>query len=357
MVIAFTAGLNRIKDRKVESTEHPFSLSVIIPFRNEEQNIDYLMQSLIDQDLSDDLYEIIMVNDHSTDNGLQIVHKWQSRIKNLNLLDLPDGKTGKKQAIAFGIEAARNSRIVLTDADCTHPRSWLSTILYEFHHSEASMIIGPVMLSPAKTIFQKMQALEHASLTASTLGACGLGLPFMASSANLAFDRERLGFNKDMLNLSQSSGDDVFLLHSAKRKGVEKICCIHSPNTLVRTKPAGTFSDFIFQRARWASKAPAYRDWQTIAFAAIVLLFNLMILGLMISAPFLETVWLLLVLGFTLKLLVDFPLLWTFLRKYHETSLLKVFLPLQFLYPLYIVLAFSSSVLMPVMWRGRKVIK
>jgi cellulose synthase/poly-beta-1,6-N-acetylglucosamine synthase-like glycosyltransferase len=351
MVVAFIAGLQKLKEKTREAQGCSIALSVIIPLRNEEQNIDFLLQSLFDQDLPRNLYEIIMVNDHSTDEGLQIAHKWKSRIKNLTLLDLPDGKDGKKQAVAFGVERARYSRIVFTDADCVHSRSWLSTISREFQHTEASMIIGPVMLSPLRSFFQRLQTLEHASLSASTLGACGLGMPFMASSANLAFDRDRLGFTKEMLNLSQSSGDDVFLLHNAKRKGVEKICCIHSANALVQTKPAETLSDFISQRARWASKAPAYYDWSTIAIALNVLIFNTMLFVLLISSVFFAKTWIFFCIGFVVKLIVDLPLLWLFLRQYREVSLLWVFLPLQLVYPFYITIAFALSVAMPVRWK------
>jgi hypothetical protein len=209
------------------------------------------------------------------------------------------------------------------------------------------------MLSPANSFFQQMQVLEHSSLTASTLGACALGAPFMASSANLAFNKRQLDFNAQMLNLSKPSGDDVFLLHSAKRLNSSKIKCIHSQAGLVYSKTTKSFADFLRQRARWASKASAYRDPISIAVALVVFVFNFVLLALLVSAFFLPVLWPLLAIGFAAKVIVDLPLLWIYLKQYHAVSLLKVFVPLQLVYPIYVLAAICVSIVGKIEWKGR----
>lgn len=351
MVVAFIVGLHRIPRENGILTKQAIPISVIVPIRNEEHNLDRLLSSLAAQDYPKDSFEVIMVNDHSTDLSRDRVKRWRTEMNNLLLVDLPPGTTGKKNAIATGVERAKYDFIVLTDADCSHPGSWLAAMAQEFGTEETKMVIGPVMIKYGKNFFQRMQALEHASLQATTLGGCGLGIPFMAGSANLAFHRARVGFNREMLNPSHPSGDDVFLLHGAKRQGRGAIGCVHSPQALVFTKPVEGLSQFLFQRARWASKAPLYRDVVAILAALIVLIFNLMILFLVVSSFFIHGAPLALATAFAVKALVDFPLLRIYLKRYGKTSLLWVFIPLQLLYPFYIGLAFTLSVMAPVKWK------
>ena len=354
MVGLFTLGIIRHNHQAIGKLQTQIPISVVVAMRNEEENIDNLLLSLASQVYPKNLVEIVLVNDHSTDSTVQKAMEWSNRTSNLKVFELPNDLVGKKQAVALGVGRAKHNHIVLTDADCTHPTIWLELIASQFEQSKLNLIIGPVMLLPAKTFFQKLQALEHASLQASTIGACGVGFPIMASSANLAFDREGLGFSSQMLNLSQPSGDDVFLLHSAKRMaGSKKVGCIHHQNALAFTKPSDSLKQFLTQRGRWASKAGAYRDFGAITVALVVLLFNVSLLGLIVSLFFAPHLWPLLAIGYGVKILADFPLLWLFLKKYGKTSLLMVFLPLQLVYPLYVLVASFISIFGTLSWKER----
>lgn len=353
MVLLFFVGIVRIKKSVPLVQNSKISLSVVVALRNEELNVDLLLNSLLLQNYSSENFEIVLVNDHSTDLTWAKLKAWTEKHNNITLIDLPIGQEGKKQAIALGVNQAKFDIIVLTDADCTHPKSWLQSMSNRFSETDANFIIGPVMLSHTNSFFEQMQALEHCSLTASTLGACGLGLPFMASSANLAFNKRRLAFNAQMLNPSQSSGDDVFLLHSAKRLKNNNIQCVRSKTSLVYSKTTKSFIDFLRQRARWASKASAYRDPISIAVALVVFIFNLVLLALLVSAFFAPTLWPLLAIGFAVKVIVDLPLLWIYLKQYHLVSLLKVFVPLQLVYPIYVLATICFSIIGKFEWKGR----
>ena len=351
MVFLFWIGVNKSAKREVKCSGEKVQLSLIIPFRNEEQNLENLLESISNQDFLKDHFEIILVNDNSTDKSFAIAKDWEKRMENLSVLSLPESKRGKKEALSHGISHSKNSIVVLTDADCTHPAGWLSAISNSFAQSDLCLLIGLVRISPTNTFFQKVQALEHASLTASTLGACELGFPIMASSANLAFDKSKVGYDFHMLNPNQPSGDDVFLLHNAKRKCAKKIQTLNSIDGIVFTKPTSTLKEFLFQRARWASKAPAYNDLATIIVAMVVFLFNLSLVGLAIGAFFKPKLLPMLVFAFLLKILVDFPLLFSFQKKIGETSLMYAYFPVQIIYPLYIVITFCISLVLPVKWK------
>jgi glycosyltransferase involved in cell wall biosynthesis len=335
------------------SEQHTISMSIVVAVRNEEANIDNLFISILKQDYPTENYEVILVNDHSTDNTWPMAKKWAEQHTNIQLAELPTQSKGKKQAVALGVTLAKNDTIVLTDADCTHPASWLRNIALAYQTKKAQMLIGPVMISPANTFFEKMQALEHASLTTSSIGACSVGLPFMASAANLSFNKSMLGFEHQMLNPKYASGDDVFLLHSAKRKKGFRISPLKGEGALVLTQPVKSVDKFLAQRARWASKSTGYTDFTAIVVGFTVLLFNLLLVMLAILSIWNIAYLKVLGLGYVVKSIADLLLLIPYLKHHKKLSLLYVFIPLQLIYPIYIVVAFAMAMIVNSRWKRR----
>lgn len=348
----FAIGLLFQRENNSSST-HTIPLSVVVAVRNEEANIDNLFISILKQDYPTENYEVILVNDHSTDNTWPMAKKWAKQHTNIQLAELPTQSKGKKQAVALGVTLAKNDTIVLTDADCTHPASWLRSIALAYNAKTSHMLIGPVMISPTNTFFEKMQALEHASLSASSIGACSVGLPFMASAANLSFNKSMLGFEQQMLNPKYASGDDVFLLHSAKRKKGFKILPLKGEGALVFTQPVKSVSKFLAQRARWASKSTGYTDFTAIAVGFTVLLFNLLLIMLAILSFWNIEYLKMLGFGYVVKFLADLLLLTPYLKQHKKLSLLFVFIPLQLVYPIYIVVAFGMAMIVNSRWKRR----
>jgi glycosyltransferase involved in cell wall biosynthesis len=354
MVLGFWIGLRKASRVTHIMNKVPVPISVIIPIRNEEQNICNLLESLSRVDYPWELFEIILINDHSTDSSWSNAQQWECILRNLILLELPPSLSGKKAALSYGVSMAKHRIVVFTDADCEFTSEWLSEISNSYRTRKWCMLIGPVIIAPTYTAFHKMQSLEYASLTASSIGACALGYPIMASAANLAFDKKSTEFEMNIMNPCQPSGDDVFFLHNLKRKRCSNISYIHSLGAAVRTKPVASISQFISQRSRWASKATAYTDSHTIAIAIVVFTFNLMLFALAFTILFWPNLLPLLFIGYALKVCIDFPLLKSFLKRYEASKLLSVYLPLQLIYPFYIVIAFTVSQLGAIKWKGRK---
>lgn len=352
MIVAFGIGVRRLSSNEMPKG-HRESISVVVAMRNEQANVYSLLNSLSVQDFSIDNFEIIIVNDHSTDDTLLKIQQWGGKVDNLRVVNAPHNSHGKKAALALGVSLAKHDLVVLTDADCVHPAGWLSAVSAHFSSPDVGMLVAPVILSQSNGFFYPMQQLEHASLTASTLGACALGVPFMAASANLAFKKSILEFDPKQLNPTVASGDDVFLLHSAKRKKV-KITCGMESSLVVKTAPAPSVKEWLFQRARWASKAPHYADAMAIGVGLVVLLFNFLLL-LFAVLSFADKVCVLLFLyGILAKSVVDIMLLYPYLKRTQQRHSLVVFVPLQLIYPAYIVAAFTLALFAKVPWKGRR---
>ena len=132
-------------------------ISVIIPARNEENNIAACLDSLAEQDYPKDLLEIIVADDHSTDETAGIVNRYAgSGIILLELkkemTDSPQTSGSKKAAITAAIKKSTGTLIITTDADCLFPKKWLRTLVsfYETYHPV--FIAAPVSFSKEKNV-------------------------------------------------------------------------------------------------------------------------------------------------------------------------------------------------------------
>lgn len=111
-------------------------VSVIIPARNEEANLGTCLQSLISQ--TDVSFEIIVVDDHSTDRTREIAQSFPVRV--IEAGPLPRGWTGKNNAVATGAREAQGQWILFTDADTVHLPGSLAGALAEAKETGAEML-------------------------------------------------------------------------------------------------------------------------------------------------------------------------------------------------------------------------
>lgn len=330
--------------------------SIIVPFRNEEKNLKALIAHLKKLHYPAKDYEVIFVNDQSTDNGARLVQTAieKSLYPAMQLLHVPprEGYVGKKGALQVGISKARFEYIITLDADCVMGSHWLQTYATFIASNPADMIIGPVEMISDGTLKSDYFALEFYSLLGATMGASAMRIPVMCNGANLVFRKETFervgGFQG---NMQYASGDDVFLLHKFKKQEGVIIQAIKSPGALAYTKTPETVKHFIRQRVRWSAKGVGYTDFAAKALGGVVAAFNIAIvasfLGGLLSFQLIP-----IALGaLTAKAIIDFPLIWVvaeFLRKKH---LLWLYPSLAIMYPFYVTLTLALSVLPARRWK------
>ena len=324
--------------------------SIVVSCRNEEQNIANLLDVLTAQDFNKK-YELILIDDYSTDKTLKILYAYAESFNFIKVFSLKVGE-GKKKAISFGIEKAAGEFILTTDADCVMTEKWVQTFYAIYKKTDVKLISATVLLE-GNSFFEQLQQLEFLSLIASGAGSIGINKGIMCNGANLAFSKE-LFQNKNAINYSQISGDDVFLLQTVKKDFQHQV--LFSPNNdlIVRTKAKKSVKSFINQRIRWASKSSAYTDFDMIFSSWTVFLANLAILGLFFGSLF-NPKWLIFAfLFFAFKLIVDFSFLFIVTNYIKKKKLLKFFIPLAVLYPFYILFVAISSQFSGFEWKNRK---
>lgn len=253
IVVFFTTGLPR-KNRPI-NTDQP-AVSVVIPARNERDNLERILREVTHQTYPVEKTEIIVVDDESTDITPNIGRAFAEKYDHVQLLSTA-GFTSplkyKKRPLDLGIGHARGEIIVLTDADCHVGSRWIETMVSYFE-PRVGMVIGFSETRPAHTRFALIQALDFLLLMAAARGAARWGQPFGCTGQNLAYRKEVYeevgGFSRFARAVG---GDDTLLLQQVKHQTGWKIVFATDTASTVSSPPVSTLREYLSQRLRWAS--------------------------------------------------------------------------------------------------------
>jgi cellulose synthase/poly-beta-1,6-N-acetylglucosamine synthase-like glycosyltransferase len=329
-------------------------ISVVIAARDEEENIGRLLNSIHAQSYPNHLFEVIVVDDHSSDKTADIVRSC-SFVKLINL-EFENINSYKKKAIETGIAAATGELIVTTDADCVVPVHWLKTIAAFYEEKKAVFIAAPVKFESNDSLLQVFQLLDFLMLQGITAASVQRKIHNMCNGANLAYERKSFYEVNGFTGIDNiASGDDMLLMQKIDRCFPGKIFYLLSEETIVTTKPVKTLKEFFSQRIRWASKATHYNDIKIFSVLLLVYFFNLALLALFIAGFWLQRLW----LGFAgliiAKTFIEFIFIYPVAKFFSELRLLKFFLFFQPLHIVYTVIAGWLGRFGSFEWKGRRV--
>ncbi len=334
-------------------------VSVIIPARNEEENIANCIQDLMKQTFPKQLMEILIIDDASTDNTVaiakEIIHQHpEFNIKIISLNNLPSMNANKKNAIAIGIRNATGSLMVNTDADCRYSMKWIETMVGYYEKNNAKFISAPVCFMSDYSFFEKMQTLEFMSLIGIGAAAINTGIPMMCNGANIAFERAAyMEVNGDINSEGIASGDDIFLMLKIADKYPQGIHFIKSLDATVYTYAKKTINEFYMQRKRWASKGMKYTNIPITAVAMITYFANLawlLNLILCIFYPTMIPVFIILTLA---CMCVEIPFLYALAAFFNRRKLIMIYLPTFIFNIFYVIIIGAMGSIGKYAWKGR----
>ena len=345
-------------------------ITVIIPARNEAENIGPCLNSISSQSYPPHLYEVIVIDDYSTDNTAEIVRSFAAQnVRLLSLKEHTDGNTinsYKKKAIEIAVQQASGDLIVTTDADCVAPTDWLQTIAAFYESNNAALIAAPVVIDCDPNFLQIFQALDFMTLQGITGASVYKKLHSMCNGANLAYEKKvfiEVGGFKGIDNIA--SGDDMLLMHKIAKRYPQRVFFLKSQQAIIHTQPVHSLQAFFNQRIRWASKADKYEDKTILPVLMIVYFFNLLFLLVPIVNLFTDDevsilsfqfsmieCWLILLIS---KTIVEFIFLYPVGLFFSKQKLLWVFPFLQPFHLLYTVIAGWLGKFGSYQWKGRKV--
>ncbi len=351
--------------REFESTDSiPATyISIIIAVRNEEKNVDALLESLWQQSYSKDLFQVIIIDDYSEDETWNKLTQFNPRGLNTLFTRLSDHtnegeiiQSHKKKAIETGIKLAKGTLIVTTDADCLFPVDWLITIARFYEKNKAKFIAAPVRITAAASLLSVFQTLDFLTLQGITGASVFKRIHSMCNGANLAYEKAafmEVGGFKGIDDIP--SGDDMLLMHKIYRKYPENVFYLKSSAAIVSTAAMSSWKQFFHQRIRWASKSGSYDDKRIVGVLVLVYVLNFCFLILGFAAFFSPTWLFFFILLLVAKVLIEFPFVLSVAAFFRQQFLLKYFLLLQPLHIAYTIIAGWLGRFGSFEWKGRRI--
>jgi 1,2-diacylglycerol 3-beta-glucosyltransferase len=343
----FLFGLKRNRHELQISSN--LSVSVIIAARNEEANLRECLESVTNQTYPVSLYEILIINDGSTDGTEAICNDFIKRYPNIKSIQVKDDPIirGKANALAQGIDASSGEIILITDADCTVPRTWVEQTA-NWYNSEVGLI-GGFTLQKATTPFEGMQSLDWTFILGMAAATAGLGHPLGSIGNNLSFRRAAYdqvgGYRKLKFSVTEDYTVVQAIVGSKKWNYIYPIDLKH----LVESKSCPNFQSILRQKHRWGKGG---LDMKPAGLAIMVVGF------LMHLSPFVMLFWGGVVQAATalmIKFIADYVFLYKILRQLDRKEDLRWFYWFEIYFMIYVLLLpFLVFFGGKVKWKGRE---
>lgn len=235
-------------------------ISIIVCAKNEGENLKKNLPLILQQEYSN--FEVVLVNDSSSDETLDIMKFFESKHNNIKLVDVKSNETfwgNKKYALTLGIKASKHDFLVFTDADCApNSNKWLANISGNFSNQK-SIVLGYGAYSKKRFSFlNKLIRFETLMTALQYFSYANLGLPYMGVGRNMAY-RKDLFFNNSGFNnhMSIKSGDDDLFINEVANQTNTSICFTEESFTI--SEPKKSFKAWILQKRRHISTAKFYK--------------------------------------------------------------------------------------------------
>lgn len=325
LFLIFSVGLLRAK-KTSGKMEKRWSVSVIVPLRNEEDHAQKTLEALAAQDYEGE-WEVICVDDRSTDSTASLLQKFSEPHPKFSVVSVPKDapfiESPKKRALETGFKSARYEILMTMDADCLPPKGWIRSMASRFEGNIA-IVQGPKKNSGTPGIVHDYQKLETLGYTSIEAAGFSLGMPLVASAAALAYKKElffRVGGFGDLVHLS--SGDDDMLVHKMIQQPGVGFCYNLDRDAVVETSPVDSFRGLLNQRARWASNGTSYTNHLYTFFLTLIYTFYVWLFVSPWLALFLDFPWSWFAVPFAVKVAVDILFLSIGAIRLGETKLLR----------------------------------
>jgi cellulose synthase/poly-beta-1,6-N-acetylglucosamine synthase-like glycosyltransferase len=349
-IILFLLALSK-KEKKYKHIASFPNVSVVVAARNEEENIERCLRSILQVDYPADKLEVIVADDGSTDRTPEIISKIKQEHNNLKVIRIEsqiNNLKGKANALAQAIAQTNGEFIFLTDADCEVPRTWIKGMLR--HFDEKTGVASGVTIIETGKIFYGMQSLDWAFLLSVAAAVGRLFKPVACIGNNMAFRKEAYIECGGYQNLKFSITEDFALFKAITENGKWGYAFPVDLETLVISKPVKTLKELYHQKKRWGTGG---LDTGLLGIAVMSggFIFHL----LLILSPLLIEKISSLLISLVLKFFIDGAFLFKTLKKFKKTSLLKYLPFFELYYIIYVVvLPFVVFFGGKTVWKDRK---
>ncbi|MEA2096295.1 MAG: glycosyltransferase [Candidatus Cloacimonadota bacterium] len=336
IIFSFFIGIVFLENTKNEKIN---KISIIIAARNEEKHLPNLLESLVNQSYLEENYEIIIVNDRSDDNTVNIVSEYTSKNSNITLLQVKNESKsllGKKGALDIGIRSSKHDILAFTDADCVPTNKWIEQINNHFT-DDTDIVAGYSFIHYKNAFFKFLKNLERSSLFAVIAGSFGWNWGVTITAGNMAYRKElfyKVGGFGDIGTIR--SGDDDLMIQKMG-KYARRMKFMFHPDSMINTGRDSTTNSQINQETRRGSKWRYYPASIKIM-TLFIFVYYLVFIGSFFGFLFANLSTTLFIIILFLKIIPEFLLLTLFLARIKRLKLMWVFPIAELIYIPYFVL-------------------
>ena len=309
-----------------EST-HDFPISVVICAKNEEVNLADFLPTILEQDYTN--FEVVVVNDCSTDDSEWLLKTFSEKYAHLNVVNIKEHvryKHGKKFAVTIGIKAAKNDRIIFTDADCKPASNqWLKHMAHSFQ-PETEIVLGYSPYFKLPGFLNKIIRFETFHTAISYLSYSLKRNAYMGVGRNMAYTKTLFFKGKGFASHMHipSGDDDLFVNQNATKKNTT--ICIH-PDAQVWSQPETSFIAFQKQKTRHHGASDAYKSKHKRILSAQLISGLLFYVFLTFGFIYYPHYWYFLLASYLLRLVIQFVMYYPAMKKLNVLDIL-VYLPI-----------------------------
>lgn len=312
--------------------------SILISLKNEAYNIHKLFESLKKLNYNKNNYEIILIDDNSTDNTYELLNKYSNLLSNTLVISAGDKKyPAKKGALDIGLSIAKYDYILITDADCNVPINWL-TLYNQAFENNYDLIFAPAPFSIKNSTINRFSCFENLRTYLMTFFAQSIKFPYSSAARNIGFKKSFYynigGFGK---MLETFSGDDDLLIREAINNKA-KIGIINNKDCYVYSDTKTNLQDFLKQKFRHTSTSYHYSLKQLI-FPLVWHFINILLFLSILFIP-IDIIY---IIPFLLKLGIDIFVNRVFQKQFQYNFSFLELLYFQIFYELFIILKFPIS--------------
>ncbi len=336
---------NLFNINSVSQQNQEVKISVVVAAKNESNNVKNLVETLSRLDYSDEDFEVIIIDDHSTDSTLENTKELTRGLSNFFVYSNENDKSlAKKGALSFGIEKAKFPFIMITDADCKPELGWLQFFSKKFIQG-FDFVFGIAPFYTGEYFISNYSAFENLRSSILTFSLANLKYPYSAAARSFGFSKAAFEKIEGYKNTIETlSGDDDLLLREAIKNKM-KIGLVTDKEAFIFSTSKRTLKDYFSQKARHTKTSFHYLFHQKI----ILGFWHLLNLFFFIS-PILVFVNKFFVMLFIFKIFCDEIIILSFQKKFgYKFNPGKIFV-MQIIYEAFIVINFFNALIRKDKW-------
>lgn len=260
-------------------------VSVIICAKNEEANIQQYLSHFLNQKYRS--FEVVVVNDGSTDNTWSRLLDFQKKYSNLTLVNVPFATPpGKKTALSLGIAHSAHDLLLLSDADCRPSSPFWIEKMQQSLPKDKQIALGFSPFEKEQGFLNVVIRFEAVYTAVQYFSFALAGVPYMGVGRNLMYRKSVFTANDGFSgHLHLASGDDDLFVNNVASK--ENTVVVLEPDTFVYTKPKSTWPGYYYQKTRHFSTGAHYRQLHKVLLGGLALshFVHYLALGILLCAP------------------------------------------------------------------------